>query len=64
MAGSYFLKVWVEGYGFARPAANSDKAVWEYIFTLPEPTIASGATTSLIGSSTLTLSGSGFDTIN
>jgi len=46
--------------GYASLAANTASCPWEFIFTLPAATLSSGTTTSLVGGSTLTLSGSGF----
>jgi len=46
--------------GYASLAANTSSCPWEFIFTLPAATLSSGTTTSLVGGSTLTLSGKGF----
>lgn len=46
------------GYASLATTANCP---WEFIFTLPKPTVTNGYYTSLIGGYTMTVEGSGFD---
>lgn len=52
VAGSYYMKVNTPtGFGYLKSANKSTP--WEYVFSFPTLSVASGATTSLVGGTTL-----------